>query len=51
MISTGPESRTTTYVAEILSTETGKKIRYMDISAYQLREGIKQMGINEWDRQ
>ena len=45
---TGPESLTYNNAAEILSTETGKKILYMDISEDQLREGIKQMGINEW---
>lgn len=37
--------------AEKVIEESGipyTKIRYMDISEDQLREGIKQMGINEW---
>ena len=45
---TGPESLTYTDAAEILSTESGKKISYVNISEDQLRQGIKEMGINDW---
>jgi uncharacterized protein YbjT (DUF2867 family) len=45
---TGPESLTYTEAAEKLSTEAGKRIRYMNISEDQLREGIKEMGIKDW---
>ena len=45
---TGPESLTCTEAAEKLSTEAGKRIRYMNISEDQLREGIKEMGIKDW---
>lgn len=45
---TGPESLTYTEAAEKLSTEAGKRIRYMNISEDQLRQGIKEMGINDW---
>jgi uncharacterized protein YbjT (DUF2867 family) len=45
---TGPESLTYTEAAEILSTEAGKKIRYINISEDQVRQGIKEMGMNDW---
>jgi uncharacterized protein YbjT (DUF2867 family) len=45
---TGLESLTYTDAAEILSNEPGKKIRYMNISEDQVRQGIKEMGMNDW---
>lgn len=45
---TGPESLTYIEAAEILSTEAGKKIRYINISEDQVRQGIKEMGMNDW---
>lgn len=45
---TGPESLNYTEAAERLSTEAGKKIRYINISEDEVRQRIKQMGLSDW---
>jgi uncharacterized protein YbjT (DUF2867 family) len=45
---TGPDSLTYTGAAETLSAEAGEKIRYINISEDQVRQGIKQMGMSDW---
>lgn len=45
---TGPESLTYSEAADILSSEVGKKIHYIDISEEQVRHLIKEMGMTDW---
>lgn len=45
---TGPEALTYSEVAEILSNEISKKISYIDITEDVAREGMKQIGMNDW---
>jgi uncharacterized protein YbjT (DUF2867 family) len=46
--STGPNAISYTQAAEILSNEVGRKIKYLDISEDQAREGMKAIGMDEW---
>jgi uncharacterized protein YbjT (DUF2867 family) len=45
---TGPEALSYHQAAEILTVVTGKKIDYVSISNEEAREGMKEMGINDW---
>jgi uncharacterized protein YbjT (DUF2867 family) len=45
---TGPEALSHGQVAEILSSETGRRISYVDISEEDFRNGLKEMGIVDW---
>ena len=45
---TGPNAISYAQAAEILSNEIGRKIKYVDISEDQAREGMKAMGMDEW---
>jgi uncharacterized protein YbjT (DUF2867 family) len=45
---TGPNAISYTQAAEILSNEVGRKIKYLDISEDQAREGMKAIGMDEW---
>jgi len=45
---TGPESLTYSDAANILSSEVGKKIGYVNISEEDARQMIKGMGMNDW---
>jgi uncharacterized protein YbjT (DUF2867 family) len=45
---TGPDAISYAQAAEILSNEIGRKIKYVDISEDQAREGMKAMGMDEW---
>ena len=44
----GPDAISYAQAAEILSNEIGRKIKYVDISEDQAREGMKAMGMDEW---
>ncbi|MPZ07509.1 MAG: NAD(P)H-binding protein [Nitrososphaeraceae archaeon] len=45
---TGPEAISYYQAADILTTETGKKIDYVSISDEDARGGMKEMGMNDW---
>lgn len=45
---TGSDMLSYSQAAEILSTETGKRISYMDVSEEDARKGMKQMDIDGW---
>jgi uncharacterized protein YbjT (DUF2867 family) len=45
---TGPNAISYAQAAEILSNEIGRKIKYVDISEDQVREGMKAIGMDEW---
>src|ERR671919_770344 len=45
---TGPDAISYAQAAEILSNEIGRKIKYVDISEDQAREGMKAIGMDEW---
>jgi uncharacterized protein YbjT (DUF2867 family) len=45
---TGPNAISYAQAAEILSNEIGRKIKYVDISEDQAREGMKAIGMDEW---
>src|ERR671919_2632712 len=45
---TGPEALTYSQVAEIISDEVGRKITYIDITEDTAREGLKQIGMDDW---
>lgn len=45
---TGPESLTYAQTADILSLEVGKKIHYKNISEDQMRQMIRNFGMNVW---
>ena len=45
---TGPDGISYGQAAEILSNEIGRKIKYVDISEVQAREGMKAIGMDEW---
>ena len=45
---TGPEALTYSQVAEIISDEVGRKITYIDIAEDTAREGLKQIGMDDW---
>jgi len=45
---TGPEALSYYQMAEILSTATGKKIRYVNISKEEARRAMIDIGIGEW---
>ena len=43
-----PEALTYRQVANIISDKVGKKITYIDIAEDTAREGLKQIGIDDW---
>ena len=45
---TGPEALTYSQVANIISDKAGKKITYIDITEDTAREGLKQIGMDDW---
>src|ERR687890_547183 len=45
---TDPNAISYAQAAEILSNEIGRKIKYVDISEDQAREGMKAIGMDEW---
>jgi uncharacterized protein YbjT (DUF2867 family) len=45
---TGPNAISYAETAEILSDEIGRKIKYVDISEDQAREGMKAIGMDKW---
>ena len=45
---TGPEALSYYQAAEILSNATGKKIAYVNVSEEVLRQGMKDMGVDDW---
>jgi uncharacterized protein YbjT (DUF2867 family) len=45
---TGPEALSYHQTAEILSNATGKKIDYVNISDEEAREGMKEVGLDDW---
>jgi uncharacterized protein YbjT (DUF2867 family) len=45
---TGPEALSYHQAAEILSNATGKKIDYVNISEEEIREALKETGMNDW---
>ena len=45
---TGPEALSYHQTAEILSNATGKKIDYVNISEEEAREGMKEIGLDDW---
>jgi uncharacterized protein YbjT (DUF2867 family) len=45
---TGSDSLSYNQVAEIFSSEVGKKISYRDITEEDARKGMKQMGADDW---
>ena len=45
---TGPEALTYSQVAEIISDKVGRKITYIDITEDTAREGLKQIGMDDW---
>lgn len=45
---TGPEALSYGEAAEILSSEVGKKISYVDISEESARKGLKEIGMDDW---
>lgn len=45
---TGPEAISYYQAADILTTETGKKIDYVSISDEDARGGMKEMNMNDW---
>jgi uncharacterized protein YbjT (DUF2867 family) len=46
---TGPQALSNYEIAEILSTVTGRKINYVDVSAEQARESMKGAGMPDWN--
>jgi uncharacterized protein YbjT (DUF2867 family) len=45
---TGPEALSYGGAAEILSSEVGKKISYVDIPEESARKGLKEIGMDDW---
>jgi uncharacterized protein YbjT (DUF2867 family) len=45
---TGSDTLSYSQVAEILSSEVGKKISYIDITEEHARKGMKQTGADDW---
>jgi uncharacterized protein YbjT (DUF2867 family) len=45
---TGPEALTYSQVANIISDKAGRKITYIDVPENAAREGLKQIGIDDW---
>lgn len=45
---TGPEALSYNQTAEILSNAVGKKINYVNIPEADARQGMKDMGMDEW---
>ncbi|MFL6378176.1 MAG: NmrA family NAD(P)-binding protein [Nitrososphaeraceae archaeon] len=45
---TGSDALSYSHVAEILSSEVGKKISYIDVTEEDARKGMKQMGADDW---
>jgi uncharacterized protein YbjT (DUF2867 family) len=45
---TGPDALSYGQAADILSSETGKKISYVNISEGDARKGMKQIGVGDW---
>jgi uncharacterized protein YbjT (DUF2867 family) len=45
---TGSDALSYSHVAEILSSEAGKKISYIDVTEEDARKGMKQMGADDW---
>lgn len=45
---TGPEALTSTQAAQLLSAEMGRDIRFVNLSAAQLKEALHGAGVPEW---
>ncbi len=45
---TGPEALSSTQVAEILSEDTGREIRYVDLPPEQFKQALLAAGVSEW---
>jgi len=45
---TGPEALSNTRVAEILSEDTGREIKYVDLTAEQFKQALLGAGLPEW---
>ena len=45
---TGSDALSYSQGAEILSSEAGKKISYVDVTEEDARKGMKQMGADDW---
>jgi uncharacterized protein YbjT (DUF2867 family) len=45
---TGSDALSYSHVAEILSSEVGKKTSYIDVTEEDARKGMKQMGADDW---
>jgi uncharacterized protein YbjT (DUF2867 family) len=45
---TGPEALTNARVAEILSEDTGREIRYVDLPLDQFKQALLAAGVPEW---
>lgn len=45
---TGPEALSNQRIAQILSSVTGREIRYVDISQTQAREMMREAGMSQW---
>lgn len=45
---TGSDALSYSQVAEILSSEVGKKISYIDVTEENTRKGMKQQGVDDW---
>ena len=45
---TGSDALSYSQAAEILSSEAGKKISYVDVTEEDARKGMKQMGADDW---
>ena len=45
---TGPEALSNARIAEILSEDTGREIRYVDLSAEQFKQALIGAGLPEW---
>jgi len=46
---TGPEALTNKEIAQILSQELGREIRFVNLSAAQLKEALLSAGVLEWN--
>ncbi len=45
---TGPEALSNARVAEILSDDTGREIKYVDLPAEQFKQALVEAGLPEW---
>jgi uncharacterized protein YbjT (DUF2867 family) len=46
---TGPQALSNQEIADILSSITGRKINYVDVTAEQAKEGMKGVGMPDWN--